>query len=641
MIAGEESRERQAAIQAGCVHPGGTFVPFGADEIEGGIVARFARQVLRHPDRIAVKAPGQRLTYAELDRAANRIARAILARAAGPQDAVALLLPKNASLVVAMIGVLKAGHVCMPLAPDLPAARLAAVLEEADARVVLTTREHFATARAAAGPRSVLDVDALDAAAEVSDPGVSVPDDAVALIFFTSGSTGSPKGIAESHRNLLHQIMLETNTYGICPEDRLSFLASTGRDVLRAVLNGAAVYPMEVAQESAPAVASWLKHEGITFLNLVVSAFRHLVDGIAGDERFPDLRLIKLIGESVTRRDVESYQARFSDRCVLVNSYGPNETGHLAHFLVDKATRLAGVHVPVGYAAEGKEILVLGNDGREVGPDQVGEIAARSRYLSPGYWRRPDLTLAAFSPTAPDTPERVYRTGDLGVMRADGCVTHLGRKDLQIKIRGHRVELAEVELALLEQAVVKEAVVMAREDGPGPARLVAYVVPAGGVVPTASQLRGALAARLPEYMIPSAFVLLDALPLVGIGKVDRRALPPPTRGRPELAAPYAAPRTPVEAGLSRLWAESLELEHVGIHDEFLDLGGNSLVALRIVSRLSEAFRIEAPPKEFLAASTVAEMAVLVLEHQARAIRSDDLARVLARLETPPGRSAGT
>jgi hypothetical protein len=257
--------------------------------------------------------------------------------------------------------------------------------------------------------------------------------------------------------------------------------------------------------------------------------------------------------------------------------------------------------------------------GNRVGSGRVGEIAIRSRYLALGYWRDPGLTDAAFSPDPAGGGERIYRTGDIGRVLPDGCLLHLGRKDSQVKIRGYRIEVAEIELALLDVDGAREVVVVAQDDGAGGQRLVAYVVPSGQPAITPGTLRRALVASLPDYMLPATFVLLEALPRTPNGKVDRSALPNPDRTRSELEDPFVAPRSPVEEVLAGIWAAVLELEQVGIHDEFLALGGNSLLASQVVARLCDAFRMEAPLQALLTAPTVA-----------------DQARALVRAEPAPG-----
>jgi amino acid adenylation domain-containing protein len=519
------------------------------------------------------------------------------------------------------------------LDPTLPHARIRYILDDVQAGLLVTSEEYLLMVKAVAGQNSWLNMDEVDTGRCAENPDIALTPGACAYVLYTSGSTGRPKGIVENHRNLLHYIMTETNDLHICAEDRLTFLASQGRDIFRAVLNGAAVYPLEVKQEGFSGLARWLIEEEITIYNSVASAFRHFVNTLTGIEEFPHLRLIKLMGETVYRQDVELYQKHFSAHCIFVNWYGPNETGLLSHYLIDKTMRLTNSVVPVGYAVKDKEVQVWDEDDKEAPVGQPGEIVVRSRYLSPGYWRRPDLTDGAFLRDSSESAERLYRTGDMGSMGPDGCLIHLGRKDFQVKIRGHRVEVAEVETALLDLDGVREAVVLAREDAPGERCLVAYVVPTGARPPTTSSLRRALTAKLPDYMIPSAFVFLDALPLIGIGKIDRRALPDPGKLRPDLDSGYVSPRTPVESDLEQIWAEILSLDRMGIHDNFFDLGGHSLAATRIVSRVIKKFQLEIPLQSLFQSPTIAKMAAVIMENQARKPDQTDLQRILTDLES--------
>jgi acyl carrier protein len=291
-------------------------------------------------------------------------------------------------------------------------------------------------------------------------------------------------------------------------------------------------------------------------------------------------------------------------------------------YFIDQETPLPDTIVPIGHVVEDMVIVLLDESGEEVGVGGIGEIAVRSEYLAAGYWRRPELTRERFQPDPEGGACRLYRTGDLGRMLSDGCLEYFGRKDFQAKVRGYTVEIAVVEAALQGLASVREAVVMTREDRPGEPRLVAYLVPAQRSVPTASALRRTLAEELPEYMIPSTFVMLDAVPLNANGKVDRRALPAPGATRPELEMPYCAPQGPVEEGLAAIWADVLGVERVGRDDPFLDLGGHSLHAVRVLARISELFQEEIKLPDFFAAPTVA-----------------GLARTVLALERAPGRVA--
>ncbi|MBI3457321.1 MAG: non-ribosomal peptide synthetase [Candidatus Rokubacteria bacterium] len=608
------------------------------DTVDLSIPRRFERQVTQYPDRIAVKSRRQALTYDGLNRAANRVARAILGHPASAGQSVALLLESDASMIAAMLGVLKAGKVYVPLDPLVPRARLTSILEDAQASLIVTNTQNLPLADALAQTaRQAMNIDELDADLSSENLDRSISPDALTWILYTSGSTGQPKGVVQTHRNVLAFVKHYTDRFHFGPADRLTLLFSCGvnlgaHDIFGALLTGASLRVFDIKAQGLAHLAAWLIEERITVYTSVPTVFRHFVDTLTGAEEFHDLRLIKLGGEPVCRTDVELYKKHFSDRCIFVNRLGTTETGSVRWYIINKEGSISGHSVPVGYPVEDHEILLLDDAGRAVGVDEVGEIVVKSRYLSPGYWRRPELTRAAFLPDPDGGEARLYRTGDLGRMLADGCLMHLGRKDFQVKIRGHRVEVDEIEMALRDLAAIKEAVVVAREDRSGDHRLVAYLVPRGSPAPTITTLRRALAERLPDYMVPSAFVFLDALPLAPNGKVHRRALPAPGAARPALDTPFVGPRTPVEARLERICAEVLDLEQVGIHDSFLDLGGHSLLAARIVARVLDTFHVEIPLRSLLEAPTVAAIAVVIDCHLALGGDHADMDRVVAEVE---------
>jgi acyl carrier protein len=400
-------------------------------------------------------------------------------------------------------------------------------------------------------------------------------------------------------------------------------------------LSGAGSFPWYVKEEGLAHLADWLVQEEITVYRSGPRVFREFVSTLTGKEEFPKLRAINLAGEPMRRDDVEVYKKHFSSDCLLINTLGTREVGPFRVYVIGKETEIIGEIVPVGYAMPDKEVLLLDNDGQKVGFNQVGEIAVRSRYLSMGYWRRPDLTKAKFLPDTESGDRRIYLTGDLGRMSLDGCLRHLGRKDFQIKIRSLKVDVSEVEKALANHPGVKEAIVTSRQDPSGDAQLVAYFVPSSHLAPTVSGLRNFLQGKLPDYMIPSAFIKLDAIPLTstGSGKVDRRALPDPGKGRPDLDTPYVAPRTPVEEEVAKIWTKILALNLVGIHDNFLELGGHSLAATRVVSHVLKTFQVEIPLRSLFEAPTVAEMAAVIVESQARKLKHADLDRLLTELES--------
>ena len=376
---------------------------------------------------------------------------------------------------------------------------------------------------------------------------------------------------------MLHQTRLFTNAYHLCPNDRITLLTSgtsnTVHTALLALLNGATLLPFDVRQEGITRVSDWLVREEISICLLSSPLFRSFCQTLTGNEMFSDLRLLRLRSEAVYKRDFELYKKYFPRQCLLASGLASTETGLSRNCFFDHDSEIAADEVPVGYAVEDKEIELLDVEGRRVGFNEIGEIVVRSQYLSPGYLRRPDLTEAKFRADPQGGENRLYFTGDLGLMLPDGCLIHKGRKDFRIKIRGYGVEVAEVERALRAHAAIRDAVVVGRDKKSAETQLVAYFTLAQQSSPSVSELREFLATSLPAYMIPSAFVKLDALPLTPQGKIARRALPDPEKSRPELSVPYVAPHSDMELQLARIWSNVLSLDRVGIHDNFFDLGG--------------------------------------------------------------------
>jgi acyl-coenzyme A synthetase/AMP-(fatty) acid ligase len=376
-----------------------------------------------------------------------------------------------------------------------------------------------------------------------------------------------------------------------------------------------------------------LIQEKITFYVSTPTVFRYFAETLTDQETFPELRLIFVAGEPVLQRDVALFQKHFATDCIFVNTIGATETPNFGWYCMDKHSRLSGAQVPAGYPlTEDPAVLLLNDDGHDVGINQTGEIVVQSSYLAHGYWRRPDLTQTRFvtDPTGGKVP--LYYTGDLGHRLPDGCLLFLGRKDFQVKMRGYRIDVAEIERTLLALDIVQEAVVVVREDRPDAPQVVAYLVPLTWPAPTVTRLRHMLSQTLPDYMIPSEYVILKSLPVNPNGKVERHALPTPERSRPMLDVPCVAPRTPVEAELVRLWGEVLDLEQVGIHDAFLDVGGHSLLAMQLLSRVIQTFRIDLPLRTLLETPTVAEMAVVITQHQAEQADPATVTRLLAEVE---------
>lgn len=590
---------------------------------QASLASVFEAQAARHPDRLAVAGADARLTYAELDRAANGVARQVLSRL-GPDDAtVALLLPPGAAIVAAILGALKAGKIYVALDPSYPEARTAYMLADSQARLLLTDTRHGALARAVARDgQEVVDDDVLRLPGDAAGPpGAPVTGHTPALLLYTSGSTGSPKGVLHAHRNILLEVRNYTADVAIGVDDRLSVwhsfsFANSIRNLFAALMNGAAVCPYDLPGQGLTPLPSWIRSNGITIIHTVATTFRAFVDVLPAGATFPGVRVLRLGGEPIYAPDVEKFKRHFPAPCVLMHVMGPTETLSIRRLFVDHGWQGGDGKVPVGYPVPDKDVLLLDEDGRAAAPGEVGEIAVRSDYLAVGYWRLPELTRAAFRSDPGGTGARVYFTGDLGVLGPDGCLTHLGRKDFQVKVRGHRVETGEVEAALLNLPDVRAALVRAYPDGHGDQRLVAYVIAAPGRTPSLEALRLALGRTLPDYMLPSSVMTLPEFPLLPNGKVDRRALPTPGSARPALAAAYVAPRDPTERAVAEIWRDVLEIERVGVEDRFLDLGGDSLRAFKVLARAVEAFAVELSIGDLFRTETVAQMAELITRRRA-------------------------
>jgi amino acid adenylation domain-containing protein len=635
---GLEPPPEQQAIRAKCFHPSGEFVEFPKEDVDKSIPERFEKIVQMYPEQVAVKTTQHEFTYNMLNQAANGVAQAVLSYFGRSQEPVALLFENEARLIATVLGVLKAGKFYVPLDASYPHARNRSILESLQARLIVTNSQNLSLAKDLArdGCR-VYDIDESDFSASAEPPGLTISSDGLANVLFTSGSTGQPKGVMQTHRNILHEIMNYTNGIHICAADRLALLSSPSfadavRTIYGALLNGAGLYPLALKHVGLSHLADWLIQQRITIYRSVPSVSRHFIGTLTGKEQFLDLRLIYSAGDSVSWADIKSYKRHFSPSCIFINGLGSTESLTYRWCFIDKETPIVGSSVPVGYTLRDQDVLLLDENGDKIGFNEIGQIAVKSRYLSPGYWNRPDLTATAFLPCAQGLEERTYLTGDMGRMLPDGCLTHLGRKDFQVKIRGQRIEVAEIEMALLDLNTIKEAVVVAREDQSGERRLVAYLVPKDQPRPAVATLRRALAEKLPDFMIPSSYMWVDALPLNANKKVDRRALPDPGNSRPELDTLFAAPRTFIEEAIARIWAEVLSLDQVGIHDKFFDLGGHSLGASRVISRVIQTFQLELPLKALFDSPTVAEMAKVIDATQGRTTSKEEIERMLSVVE---------
>jgi amino acid adenylation domain-containing protein len=589
-----------------------------AAQLDAPIAAAFEKSVALFADSVALEADGTALTYDALNRAANRLAHAIVLRLGASDERVAFLTDGGSAPYVCLLAALKAGKPYVALDPTRPEAQLAAICADTEPRLILAVSSTLILARQLAGVSGdVLDVDAIDASLPDENPAVEIPVSRPAAIYFTSGSTGKPKGIYYDHPSLLHRLFATVVGNDTRPGDRQALYIHLDNSwsatiLFSTLLSGGTLCPINVRQVGVPRMAQWVASERITHFSMTSSLFRQWMDVLpyADEWRYPAMRFLSAGAEPLTRRDVELFKQHFPPACVLFHSLSTSESGRIASVGIRRETPLPEERVPSGYADLDKEVLIVDDDGRWAAPGEIGEIAVRSRYMMGGYWRQPQMTAAVIRPDPEGSDKRIYYTGDLGRIRRDGQLEVLGRRDFQVKVRGYRVQPSEIEQRLFELGTINEAVVVALDEPNGDKRLVAYLAIQGEALSVA-ELRAALAKTLPDYMIPSAFVFLPAMPLTPGGKVDRRALPPPPRERPQLSNAYVAPRSALEAQLVRIWEDVLPIAPIGVDDDFLELGGDSLRASQVLVRVQRDLGASLSPIDLFECANVAAMARVV------------------------------
>lgn len=587
------------------------------------------QRVAAAPDGVAIVAGSSTLTYAQLDRAADRLARRLQDLGVGPEVPVGLCFERSLAMAVAVLAVLKAGGACLPVDPNYPAGRVAFMLADARPLVVLTQHSLLDVIRSGAGSATILELDTEGFAHDdvrLAEGGPvlggiqrETTPDGVAYILYTSGSTGEPRGVQLTHRGLINHCLAAVELYDLGSDDRVLQFCSPSFDVSIEemfptwVAGGRVVLRPADLPILGRAWLHWLRAEGLTVLNLPTAYWQEWTRDLATmTEKVPaDLRTVIVGGERAVASSFRAWVGVGGGGLRWFNAYGPTE-----------ATVMATIHeVPAGHDVDDAEgdppigrplpnvtVHVLGPDGRPVPPGEIGELHIGGVGVARGYLHHPELTAQRFvsDPFSSDPGARLYRTGDLGRLRPGGELAFVGRMDGQVKLRGFRIECGEVEVALRSHPAVADAVVTVKDDG-GERLLVAYVVAVDGVPDSPTALREHLAARLPAHMVPARFVALNAFPLTTNGKVDHDALPPPPADRPVLDHPAVAPRTSLEAAVAGIWSEVLGIDGLGVEDELVDLGGHSLQAVQILARVEETFAIPIPLGALLEGPTIARL----------------------------------
>jgi amino acid adenylation domain-containing protein len=591
-------------------------------------------QVERSPEQTAVTFEERSLTYRELDSAANRLALRLQEAGTRPDAVVGVLAERSLEMVVALLAVLKAGGAYLPLDPNYPGDRLAFMI--ADSRVPVLLAEKPLLEKLPVHEARVLPLEgAADAGKDVQWPGLKVMPENLAYVIYTSGSTGRPKGTLVPHRAIVNHMLWMQSAFPLRPSDRVlqktsfSFDASVW-EFWAPLLAGATLVmaPPEAHRDPAALARSIQRHEA-TVLQAVPSLLRAMLD----DNRLEGCRSLRRVfcgGEELTA-DAAAAFFRVSD-AELHNLYGPTETAVDASYWTCDRNDQRGL-VPIGRPVANTRLHVVDPWLRPVPAGVPGELLIGGAQVGRGYLARPELTAERFipDPFAGEAGARLYRTGDLVRQLPDGAVVFLGRIDHQVKLRGQRIELGEVEAALRRHPAVARGAAVVRDE-----QIVAYYVPAEGQEATIAGLRAAMRETLPEYMIPSTFVPLPALPLTASGKVDRGALPAPGGGRPELLGrEYVAPEGDVQQQLASIWAEILRVDRVGANDNFFELGGHSLMATQVLSRVEKTFGIELALRVLFESPTLASLAEAIVQKGLERADANLLEALLAAMESEP------
>lgn len=581
------------------------------------IIEKFEEQVVRNPGKAAVKSGNKTLTYSELNIHANRVAREIINNTPGKDSnssIVSLLFEHGSDMIVGITGALKANKTYVPLDVTYPKNRLIYMLEHSDSSIILTNTKNLPLAEALAEQSGkkigIININNIDGEVPRENPKRDAAGNRPAYILYTSGSTGRPKGVVQSHRNIVHFIDYWSRRFSLTGADRISLFASLSHDgaipdIFGALLNGAVLYPYDIKQRAdIDDLTQWLRSEKITIWHSVPTFYRYFIRNISGEEVFPDLRLIVLGGEEVRTHDVTMFNAYFPSS-TFANIYGQTESTVNSIWLFSPGDTFKKVIIgePIGET----EILLVDNEGGIVEEVGVGEIVIAGDHTALEYWKDKENTAKVF--TSDNELGRLYWTGDMGRLTADGNIAVIGRKDFQVKIRGFRVETGEIETVLLDHPAVKEAAAVIKKDENGDNYLCAYIVSETAI--PSSELKEFLTAELPDYMIPTHFIDIEKMPLTPSGKIDRSALPEPGKNA-QSEFEYEAPTNEIEKELTAMWQEVLGTEKIGINSNFFDLGGHSLLVITLISKVHQTFNVELQLKDVFDYPTLKELSRLII-----------------------------
>jgi amino acid adenylation domain-containing protein len=588
------------------------FEPFTPDQIDQTIVKRFETQVNKYPNELAIVQKNARITYKVLNEHSNGLGRIILEKMPKDGQRVALLLNHGVNAVKGMLATLKAGKSYVPLDPTNPALRLRFMLNDADCKLILVCNSTVQLAKEIiehSDAVSLINVDEVFLSDQTNIEVKTLPN-SEAYVLYTSGSTGEPKGVIQNHRNVLHHIRNYTNNLHLSNKDVLSLLPyytfdASVMDIYGALFNGASLNVYDIKEDGLDRLADWINEEDITVLHMVPTIYRYLMERVQTSFKTP--RLVVLGGEAVQLSDIESFKLWFKKQAVFVNGYGPTEsTITMQHFL-DHDTDLTRINIPIGKAVAETEVMLLNELDIEVGIYEEGEIVYKSDFLTLGYLNNSEQTDRVFTVDPRTGDGRVYRSGDLGMRNPKGEIEFIGRKDGQVKLNGHRIELTEIEHHVLNIPEIEESVVVLKKKE-DLEFLVAYY--RSKEILDHTEIKRNLGTKLPQYMVPSIFVYLEEFPLTDSGKISRKELPDVSSSEVPRVE-YIAPLNEIEAQVAEIWEMVLDKQNVGRKDDFFDLGGYSMKALGLIAEYNKSFNVRLVLQDVFERTKVFEHAEMI------------------------------
>ncbi len=598
---------------------------FEEKETQQSIIARFDKIVAKYPEKIAIQSPtNAHYTYMELFRVSNQIARLIENESQGTSNPVLIFMSHDSLAIAVMLGVLRSARAYIPIDPSYPEQRIEYILDNSQAQILFSDKAMMQEAQKLSGKGfRVLETERSLSGFSQEKFYKDIEPESLAYILYTSGSTGEPKGVMQTHRNLLHFIRSYSNSLGISEKDRMTILPSYGfsaslMDIYGGLLSGATVYPFAPTKEGIEKMSQWLSRERITVYHSVPTLFRSFLESLGENSSFPDLRVFDLGGEEVKKRDVDLFREHFGKQAVLVNHLACTEASVLAQYFIDQDTFVPENKVPSGYAGDGIEIFLLDENNQQVSDHCVGEIAIQSPYLSPGYWEKQDLTQKSFITIG---GKRIYKTGDLGKIEK-GLLVYSGRKDMRVKVRGFTIELAEIESAILSLGIAKDVAVVCRETPLGNS-LVAYLQTSSGLMPGVKALKKVLGDKIPSYMVPAILIALEEFPHTPNGKTDRKALQILQIKRPVLEEIYLAPQNEEEKKLVQICEKILQISPIGIQDSLSDLGMDSIRSFQMLLEIEKILGKKISIENISSQKTIQDIAGLIVGEEKHSVSSAD------------------